>query len=66
MVVSAPLVMDKANLIEFFEKTFLMANVSPKIVLGMSFFTLSSADVEYLGRNLRWRTYITKETLPTT
>ena len=43
-----------------------MANASPKIVLGMPFLPLSSADVDFFGRELRWRTYTTKEALPTT
>ena len=43
-----------------------MANVSPEIVLGMPFVTLSGADVDFLDRELRWRTYITEEALPTT
>ena len=66
MVVTAFLVMDKANRVRFFEKTFLVANVSPEVVLEMSFLTLSGADVDFLGRELRWRTYTTKEALPTT
>ena len=59
-------VVDKANWVKFFEKTFLVANVSPEVVFGMSFYTLSDADVDFLGRDLRWRTYTTKEALPTT
>ena len=43
-----------------------MANVSPKIVLGMPFLTVSSADIDFLGRELRWKTYTAKEALPTT
>ena len=43
-----------------------MANVSPEVVLGMLFLTLSGADVDFLDRELRWRTYTTKEALPTT
>ena len=43
-----------------------MDNVSPKIVLGMPFLTLSVADVDFFGQELRWRTYITKKTLLTT
>ena len=49
MVVATFLVVDKANRIRFFEETFLMVNVSPKVVLGMSFLTLSSADIDFLG-----------------
>ena len=53
MVVAAFSIEDKANRIKFFEETFLVANVSPKIVLGMPFLTLSSADVDFLGYELR-------------
>ena len=34
MVVATFLVMDKANRVRFFEETFLVANVSPEVVLG--------------------------------
>ena len=66
MVVAAFSVEDKANRVRFFEETFLVANVSPEVVLGMPFLTLSGADVDFLGRELRWRTYSTEEALPTT
>ena len=66
MVVAAFSVVDEANRVKFFEETFLMANVSPKIVLGMPFLTLSNADVNFSIRDLRWRTYTTEEALPTT
>ena len=66
MVVSAFSVTDKANRVRFFEETFLVANVSPKVVLGMPFLTLSGADVDFSGRELRWKTYTAKEALPTT
>ena len=32
----------------------------------MSFFTLSGADVDFSGRELRWKTYTAKKALPTT
>ena len=66
MVVATFLVEDKANQIRFFEETFLVANVSPEVVFEMPFLTLSGADIEFLGRELRWRTYSTEEALPTT
>ena len=56
---------DKANQVRFFEKTFLMANVSLEVVFGMLFFTLSGADVNFLSWELWWRTYTTKGALPT-
>ena len=43
-----------------------MANVSPEIVLGMPFLILSGADIDFFGRELRWRTYTTEEAFPTT
>ena len=66
MMVVAFLVTDKANQVRFFEETFLVANVSPEVVLGMPFLTLSGADVDFSGRELCWKTYTTKEALPTT
>ena len=53
MVVAIFSVMDKANRVRFFEETFLVANVSPEVVLGMLFLTLSDADVDFSGRELR-------------
>ena len=50
MVVTAFSVTDKANRVKFFEEIFLVANVSPEIVLKISFLTLSSADIDFLGR----------------
>ena len=53
MVVAAFLVTDKANQVGFFEKTFLVANFSPKVVLGMLFFTLSGTNIDFLDWELQ-------------
>ena len=53
IVVTAFSVVNKANQVKFFEKTFLMANLSPKVVLGMPFLTLSSINVDFLDQELR-------------
>ena len=66
MVVLAFWLENKANRVRFFEQTFLVANVSPEVVLGMAFLILRGADVDFLGRVLRWRTYTIKKALPTT
>ena len=66
IVVAAFSVMDKANQVRFFEETFLVANVSPKVVFGILFLTLSGVDNNFLGWELRWRTYTTNEVFPTT
>ena len=51
MVVAAFLLTDRTNKIKFFEKTFLIANVSPKIVLGIPFRALTSVDVNSYMHN---------------
>ena len=66
MVVAAFSMVDKTNRVRFFEETFLVANVSRKIVFGMLFLTLSGADINFSARKLRWKTYTTKEAFPTT
>ena len=53
MVVAAFSVTDQADRVRFFEEIFLVANVSPDMVLGMPFLTLSGADVDFLKRELR-------------
>ena len=53
MVVAAFSVTDQADKIRFFEKTFLVANVSLDMVLGMPFFTLSSANVNFPKKKLQ-------------
>ena len=47
MVVAVFSMTDQANRVRFFEKTFLVANVSPDVVFGMSFLTLSSVDINF-------------------
>lgn len=49
MVIATFLVTNKANQGRFFENTFLLANFSPKVVYRMVFFTLSSANIDFLG-----------------
>ena len=52
IVVAAFLVIDQADRVKFFLEIFLVANVSPDRVYEMSFFTLSSADVNFPKRKL--------------
>ena len=66
MVVAAFSVTDQADRVRFFEETFLVANISPDVVFGMLFFTLSGVDVDFPKRELRWRSYTIEEALPTT
>ena len=53
MVIAAFSITDKANRVRFFEETFLVANVSPEVVFGILFLTLSGADIDFLDRDFR-------------
>ena len=53
IVVAAFLVIDKANQVRFFKETFLVANISQEVVIGIVFFTLRNANVEFLNSMLR-------------
>ena len=66
MVVAAFSAIDQADRVKFFEETFLVVNVSPDVVLGMPFLTLSNVDIDFLKKKLRWRLYTIEEALPTT
>ena len=66
LVVAAFSVTDKVNQIKFFEETFMVANISPKVVLGMPFVTLSNVDVDFLDQKPRRGIYTTEKALPTT
>ena len=66
MIVFTSLILDKDGRERFFEESFLLANVSPDIVLGMSFLTMSNVDVNFQARDVQWRSYTTREILPTT
>ena len=52
MMVAAFSVTDQADKVRFFEKSFLVANVSPDMVLKMLFLTLSDADIDVLKKKL--------------
>ena len=52
MVVAAFLVTDQANRVKLFEKIFLVANVSSDVVLGMPFFTLNGANINFPKKKL--------------
>ena len=66
IVVAVFSVIEKANRVRFFEKTFLVANISLEMVFGILFLILSNADINFSGWKLRWRTSTTKKALSTT
>ncbi len=66
MVVSTFSVTNKDGRERFFEESFLLADVSPDIVLGMPFLIMSNVDIDFQARNLQWRSYTTGIILLTT
>ena len=65
IVIAVFLVKNKANQVRFFKEIFLIVNVSLEVVFGMPFLILSGADIDFFGRELRWRIFTTKKALPT-
>ena len=57
---------DKDEKAKFFGETFLLANISTDVLLGMPFPTLSNANVRFSERQLFWRAYTTGKALSTT
>ncbi len=53
MVVSTFSVSNKNGRERLFEESFLLANIKPNIVLGMSFLIMSNADINFQAWNLQ-------------
>ena len=66
IVIAAFQVVNKLGRSWFFQETFLLANISMEVVLGMLFLTLSNANVQFAEKKPILRIYTTKEGLPTT
>ena len=66
MVIAGFQVEDKLGRARFFQESFLLAETSMEVVLGMPFLTLSNADIQFAEKKLTWRSYTAAEALPTT
>ena len=66
MVIAGFQVIDKLGRARFFQETFLLADTTMEVVLGMPFLTFSNADIQFAEKELTWRTYTTEDALPTT
>ena len=66
MVLADFQVEDKLGKARFFQETFLLADISAEVVLDMLFLTLSNANVQFVEKELIWRSYIAAKALPTT
>ena len=66
MVLASFQVEDKLGRARFFQETLLLANISAEVVLGMPFLTFSNANVQFVEKELTWRSYTIAEALPST
>ena len=66
MVLAEFQIEDKLGRARFFQETFLLADISAEVVLSIPFLTFSNADVQFVEKELTWRSYTTAEALPTT
>lgn len=66
MVLAIFQIEDKQDWIQYFQKTFLLANTNIEMVPEMLFLTLSNANVSFLEWELIWKSYTATEALPIT
>lgn len=66
MVIVALCVDDKGWMSEFFEETFLLADIGMDVAFEIFFLTFSNAEINLVDQELSWRLYTTGEALPTT
>lgn len=65
MVITWFQVSNKLNRARVFQKTFLLADNSINIILGIPFLTLNNTNIIFVERKLTWKSYIIAEVLPT-
>ena len=54
---------DKLGRARFIQEAFLLADISAEVVLDMPFLTLSNANVQFVEKELIWRSYTTISTI---
>ena len=65
MILASFQVEDKLGRARFFQESFLLADTTVEVVLGMLFLTFNNADVSFLEQELTWKSYIIDKALPT-
>lgn len=53
IIVIVFLISNQTNYIKLFTKTFMVANINPKLVFGILFLTLSNVNVNFLEQKLK-------------
>lgn len=57
------MIREKSYKVWYFEKTFLLASISIKVVEKMLFLALNNADIKFNTESILWRFYITVKAL---
>ena len=63
MVIAAFQIKDKLGRAQFFQKIFLLADSSMKMIIEIPFHTFSNADIQFAEKKLTWRFYTTEKAL---
>ena len=66
MVIAAFQIVNKFGCSRFFQKTFLLVDISMQVILSMLFLTFSNANIQFAVKEPTWKTYTTKKALPIT
>ncbi len=66
MVLAGFVVQNKLRKIWFCDETFLLADTNMEVVLEMPFLILSNANMQFVEKELEWKSYITARVLYTT
>lgn len=64
MVIAAFFILDKLGKIGFFEEIYILVDINIHVILKISFFTFSNADIEYGTESFNRRYYNRTEALP--
>ena len=65
IVIAGFQVQDKFRKARFFQETFLVADTSVEVVLGMPFLAFNKVEVDFKEKELTWKAYIIAKVLPT-
>ena len=59
-------IIDKLGKARFLQKTFLLANITVKVVLKMHFLIFGNINIQFAKKELTWKSYTAKKALPIT
>lgn len=65
-ILASFIIEDKKKRSDFFEKTFLLADIGMDIILEISFFISSNVEIDLAGCHMYWKIYTIAEILLTT